>query len=145
MALLLRASPTEGMLRSVGDEPLGIVGIGNPSSGVHGLYVDGNIQVPKVKPDEPAGSVTLLLAAHQERAEHITFIDLDEAVAGCEGELEIQLIYTYGLGAIDAASTIAKARPGALEDVRSAAEFAIEVRDKTHAEILRRRAEAADA
>lgn len=129
MALKLRWSPTEMVLRSVDDHP-GYVGVSG-RNGKHTFAIDGTHEwsaetrkaAEEARDAKHAGVIVELKSGSAD-----VEISLEEALEACEGRQEIALLVQYAVSAVQGAFT-RFAPTLQLEPIQDAVSFALEVRD----------------
>lgn len=124
--LILRHSPSEHVLRSVGELP-GILGIGHPE-GVPTFVIDPhwNPKAPMMKGAGVELHVQASKTGYPPGAEPIT---VEAAVEACEGVAEARALMNYSIAGLHGAVHYAEANPSYLELVRASADFSISVRE----------------
>lgn len=112
MGLLLRFSPNEGVLRSVGDPPNGILGIASPND--IATFVIDAAWTPSSAPEQGEMRVEAHGAEHGIDAES-TPISLEDAVDACETDRELSWLLRAPALALMAASQVNASKPTPFE------------------------------
>lgn len=133
MALKLRGSEREGVVRSVGSPPNGILALGHPGEGAGepAWIIDPGWTPSGAKLELPEGASGVIadMSAHDEGASpQATVISIEELVDAISDELTAEAIWFY-CRALPAVSAEANASAGYFEIIESDVRFARETRD----------------
>lgn len=105
VSLLLRYSPAEAVVRSVGDEPHGIVAVSSHPDHF-GFVVDGQ--------REPEGAGDIQAVDPGALPEHLTPVTVSEVVDGVEADRELRFVWVALSGCLTQCSRLTQDEPGYL-------------------------------